>query len=81
LVPLVNIVEPNVKNNDNDNKDDNDNNNDNAGAVLRGGEETTNEWDFEEVARRRRAMEANSMAQDIRSSTIFVTTLILCQIV
>jgi hypothetical protein len=51
-IPLVDIVKPNVNDKDNNN---NNNNNNNEGAVLRGGGRTTNKWDFEEVARRRKA--------------------------
>ncbi len=55
--PLIDIVEPDVDDNDNDNDDDDDDDDNDKGAVLRGGGEMTNEWDFEEVARRRRATE------------------------
>ncbi len=57
-IPLVDIVEPNVEGNDNDN-------NDNEGAVLRGGG-GTNEWDYEEVVRRRRATEDDAMTWEDR---------------
>jgi hypothetical protein len=59
-IPLVDIVEPNIDN-DNDNEDDDDNN---KGAVSRGGGRTTSKWDLKEVARRRRATEDVAMARE-----------------